>query len=275
MSPFSAVDASPDPAALIAYLDTTAAGLAGMKHYVAAAAGRAVPGGRVLDVGCGAGHDLALLAAAGLRPLGIDPSGAMLAAAADRAGAPAAPGGLVQGDGERLPFRSGSLDGCRIERVLQHVDRPDHVIAEVARVLRPGGFLAVFEPDWATLRFGDGATARIPPDRAPAPAPTSGPSPRGWGATTGRLRPRSCRCGSPTLRHGSRVSPTRTASASSTGWSSRRTPTPSPTIPSRSRPRWPGRWLRAGSTPPSPADGGCGSRRSTGRAGSGHRGPRC
>jgi SAM-dependent methyltransferase len=156
VSPFSAVDASPDPATLVAYLDTIAAGLAGMKHYVAAAAARAVPGGRVLDVGCGAGHDLALMAAAGLQPLGIDPSGAMLAAAADRAGVPAARGPLVRGDGGRLPFRSGSLDGCRIERVLQHVDSPERVIDEVARVLRPGGFLAVFEPDWASLRFGDG-----------------------------------------------------------------------------------------------------------------------
>jgi SAM-dependent methyltransferase len=154
MSPFSAVDASSDPAALVAYLDTTATGLAAMKQYMTAAARRGVPGGLVVDLGCGAGHDTALLAGAGLRPVGVDPSAAMLAAAATRLRLLGAPARLVQADGHGLPFRTASVDGCRIERVLQHVDDPDRVMAEVARILRRGGLLTVFEPDWATLRFG-------------------------------------------------------------------------------------------------------------------------
>jgi ubiquinone/menaquinone biosynthesis C-methylase UbiE len=166
MSPFSSVDASPEPAALVAYLDTTASGLAAMKHYMTAAARRAVPAGLVVDVGCGAGHDIALLAGGGLRPVGVDTSATMLAAAAERLRALAAPARLVQADGHRLPFRSGSIDGCRIERVLQHVDDPDRFTAEVARVLRPGGFLTAFEPDWAMLRFGAGE----PDDRVVARA---------------------------------------------------------------------------------------------------------
>jgi SAM-dependent methyltransferase len=165
-SPFSSVDASLDPAALVAYLDTTAEGLVAMKRYVAAAVGRAVPGGLVVDVGCGAGHDLALLARAGLRPVGIEPSATMLAAVATSA--PAAP--LVRGDGRALPLRSAAVDGCRIERVLQHVADPDRVVAEAARVLRPGGVLAVFEPDWASLAFGAAAVAADPRSTSPTDA---------------------------------------------------------------------------------------------------------
>ena len=55
-------------------------------------------------------------------------------------------------DASALPLRSGAVDGCRIERVLQHVDDPHRVVAEVARVVRPGGFLAIFEPDYSTFR---------------------------------------------------------------------------------------------------------------------------
>jgi SAM-dependent methyltransferase len=167
-SPFSSVDSSDDPAALVAYLAITADGLGAMKRYMAAAAGRAVPGGLVVDVGCGAGHDLALLGAAGLRPVGVDASGTMLAAS--RRTAPSAP--LVRAGGERLPFRSASVDGCRIERVLQHVRSPEHVMAEVARVLRPGGVLAAFEPDWASLAFGPRAAPQSTrsPERGPDPA---------------------------------------------------------------------------------------------------------
>ena len=149
MSHFSSVDHSPDPAGLVASLDRAAVWLGAMKAYMASAAGLAVPAGRVLDLGSGAGHDLALLADAGLRPVGLDPSAVMVAEAAGRLGPLAH---LVQGDGSALPFAGGSFDGCRIERVLQHVVDPEMVLAEVARVVRSGGFLAVFEPDWTSWR---------------------------------------------------------------------------------------------------------------------------
>jgi ubiquinone/menaquinone biosynthesis C-methylase UbiE len=149
MSHFSSVDDSPDPAALVASLDRSAVWLGAMKAYIAAAASLAVPGGRVLDLGCGIGHDLALLATAGVRPVGLDPSAVMVAEAARRLG----PGArVVQGVGRSLPFAAGSFDGCRIERVLQHVEDPELVLAETARVVRPRGFLAVFEPDWTSWR---------------------------------------------------------------------------------------------------------------------------
>jgi ubiquinone/menaquinone biosynthesis C-methylase UbiE len=154
-SSFSAVDDSPDPAGLVAYLDRAAFGLGAMKRYMATSPVRVAPGGLVLDVGCGAGHDLELLRESGFHPVGLDPSAVMLAESGRRL--PGIP--LVRGAGERLPFRDGSLDGCRLERVLIHVADPAMVLAEVARVVRRGGFVAVFEPDWTSLTIdGDDAS---------------------------------------------------------------------------------------------------------------------
>jgi SAM-dependent methyltransferase len=59
---------------------------------------------------------------------------------------------VVHAVGERLPSRAGSLGGCRIERVLQHVDNPSTVLAEAVRCLRPGGLLTVFDPDWSSFQ---------------------------------------------------------------------------------------------------------------------------
>jgi SAM-dependent methyltransferase len=63
------------------------------------------------------------------------------------------PAPLARAVGESLPLRDASIAGCRIERVLQHVPEPARVIAEVARCLRPGGIVTVFEPDWTSLRI--------------------------------------------------------------------------------------------------------------------------
>ncbi len=148
MSSFSDVDASLGVDRLISYLDVTDSFLAAMKAYVAVAARRAVPGGVVLDLGCGIGHDLVRLGDVGVRPVGLDASAAML----ERARLTAAGVPLVRADAARLPFGDGSLDGCRAERILQHVGAPAVVVTEIARVLRPGAFVAVFEPDYATFR---------------------------------------------------------------------------------------------------------------------------
>jgi SAM-dependent methyltransferase len=148
MSLFSSVDGvAPERAA--AYLERVARGQRGMKHYAAAAHARREPDGFVLDLGCGAGPDLVLLGGAGVRAVGVDPS-AFLLAEARRATAGAAP--LVRATGEALPFHDGSLGGCRIERVLMHVHEPAAILAEVARCLRAGSLLTVFEPDWSSFR---------------------------------------------------------------------------------------------------------------------------
>lgn len=149
MSGFSNVDRSANVDRLVGYLRATNDGLAAMKSYIVAAARRAVGEGTVLDLGCGLGDDLARLAAVGLRPLGIDTSSEVLRRADATLGSSVP---LIRSDGSALPLRNGTIDGCRIERVLQHVEDPDRVVAEVARVVKPGGFLAIFEPDYSTFR---------------------------------------------------------------------------------------------------------------------------
>ena len=143
MSLFSDVDGSGQVDTLLQYLDDTDRFMVAFKSYVVAAAGRYEPGGRVLDLGCGVGHDLVRLRAAGLTAVGLDPSAHALARA---------DGPVVRGDGARLPFLEDDFDGCRIERVLQHVQDPGAVLDEVIRVVKPGGFLAVLEPDHTSLR---------------------------------------------------------------------------------------------------------------------------
>ena len=153
MSEFTSVDDSSTPGRLLGYLERAAWELAAMKQYVATAASQAVPRGTVVDIGCGAGHDLVLLSDLALRAVGVDPSGVMTSAAAERLASAGLVSRLARADGSRLPFRTGAVDGCRMERVLQHAADPAAVLDEAARVLRPGGFLAVFEPDWTSLTF--------------------------------------------------------------------------------------------------------------------------
>lgn len=150
-SGFSAVDRAEDPGRLIRRLEESAVGLASMKHYMAvahlAAARRMRPGrAPVLDLGCGAGHDLAVLEALGVDAVGIDPSAIMVDAAASRGTSP-----VVRAAGERLPFADNAFGGGWIERVLMHVADPAPVVREVVRCVRPGGLLTVFEPDWSSL----------------------------------------------------------------------------------------------------------------------------
>jgi ubiquinone/menaquinone biosynthesis C-methylase UbiE len=146
MSDFSAVDRASDPRRLVEFLDESAVGLGAMKHYMAAAHAQPTPDGPILDLGCGAGHDLDLLAAVGVAAIGVDPSAVMLEAAAARSKT-----SLVRAAGEQLPFRDASFAGCRIERVLMHVAEPEVVLAEAVRCVRPSGLLTIFEPDWSAL----------------------------------------------------------------------------------------------------------------------------
>jgi SAM-dependent methyltransferase len=84
MSQFSSVDSSPDPGQLVHYLETAATAESGMKQYAAAAHALRRPSQLVLDLGCGAGHDLALLDHARVAAVGVDASRVMLAAATRR-----------------------------------------------------------------------------------------------------------------------------------------------------------------------------------------------
>lgn len=143
---FTDVDRSADPRALIERLDIARADMAENKARVTRLA-QIQPGDLWVDVGCGVGWDIADSEFA----IGLDASLSMLTEARRRQ--PKAK--LIAGDAARLPFADGILGGCRIERVLQHVPDPRRVLTEVRRCLCPGKRVAIFEPDWSSLRFRD------------------------------------------------------------------------------------------------------------------------
>src|SRR5947209_12443277 len=107
-------------------------------------------GGVVLDVGAGPGAITATLGHAagpdGLA-LGVDVSEPMLARAVRAAAAPQV--GFLRADAQRLPFRDQSFDVAVSIAVFQLIPDPAAALSEIARVLKPGGRLAVMIP---TLR---------------------------------------------------------------------------------------------------------------------------
>lgn len=96
---------------------------------------------RVLDVGCGEGQ-LSRLAAAGGATLvvGVDPTRAQIALAGQRAGGPL----YARSGADGLPFADASFDAVVACLVFEHIEAVDNAIAEVARVLRPGGQFLFF-----------------------------------------------------------------------------------------------------------------------------------
>ncbi|HWJ64554.1 MAG TPA: ubiquinone/menaquinone biosynthesis methyltransferase [Acidimicrobiales bacterium] len=109
-------------------------------------------GSIVLDLACGTGDLCRGLAGAGLRPVGLDLSYGMLAAA--RTDAP-----LAQADALRLPVPDGSVDGVTCGFALRNFAALEPFFGELGRVVRPGGRIAlleVAEPPNPLLRWGHG-----------------------------------------------------------------------------------------------------------------------
>jgi arsenite methyltransferase len=101
---------------------------------------RLPPGAAVADVGCGNGAAAEHLRERhGLRAVGLDPSGTLLAEGRRRS----ARLPLIRGQAQALPLAGGRLDAVFCECVLSLTGAPDSVLAEFRRVLRPGGWLAL------------------------------------------------------------------------------------------------------------------------------------
>jgi len=103
--------------------------------------------GIALDVGCGPGTVTASLARAagpGALTLGLDISEAMLARAVRAEAGPQI--GFLRADAQRLPLRDQTVDAVVSIAVLQLIPEPAAALAEIARVLRPGGRVALMVP---------------------------------------------------------------------------------------------------------------------------------
>jgi demethylmenaquinone methyltransferase/2-methoxy-6-polyprenyl-1,4-benzoquinol methylase len=108
------------------------------------------PGSLVLDVACGTGDLSTIAAARGYRVVGIDLSAGMIAAATHR-------GPKAQCDASALGLAGGAFDGVVCGYALRNFTDLPAAIEEAARVLRPGGRLAVLEvaaPRHGVLRIG-------------------------------------------------------------------------------------------------------------------------
>ena len=106
-----------------------------------------LPKHAIVDIGCGTGLGSAPLIENNYNVTGVDPSEAMLAVARERY--PQAK--WVRGSAEKLPFEAGSFDVAISAQAFHHAD-PQKAIAEIRRVLRPNGIVAIW---WKSLMSDD------------------------------------------------------------------------------------------------------------------------
>jgi len=125
------------------------------------------PGETGLDVGCGLAHlsiELARDVAPGGRIVALDNSGHMVGEAAARVAAAGLADAVTvrQGDATALDLPDASVDFVVAAQVYSYVPDVPRAVAEAARVLRPGGRLAVLETDWdlCTYESADPVLAR-------------------------------------------------------------------------------------------------------------------
>ena len=162
---FTQVDRAPDPAMFIESMDATARWRAVQRLRAWEAEHlRAGVGDAVLDVGCGTAdvlNDLALRVGDTGCAVGLDASQEMLSVASGRARALGATVEFQVGDAQSLPFADASFDVVRSERTLQWVKDPLGAVAEMVRVLRPGGRICLTDTDWRTLLIDHPSTVLV------------------------------------------------------------------------------------------------------------------
>lgn len=100
---------------------------------------------RVLDIGCGTGYAAWRFAQSGFEVVGMDVSAKFLGQAPSRIGARL---WYAVGDAMALPFMDGAFDGVASFDVIEHLPDAERALAEMGRVIRPGGRIVVICPNY-------------------------------------------------------------------------------------------------------------------------------
>ena len=126
-------------------------------------------GRMVLEVGCGAGVDLARFARGGAQVTGVDLSSSAIALARANFEQQGLTGRLEVADGEQLPFPDDTFDLVYAHGVVQYTAHPQRLIDECCRVLKPGG-QAIFQVyNRVSWLNGLGMLMRVPLEHEDAP----------------------------------------------------------------------------------------------------------
>jgi SAM-dependent methyltransferase len=140
------------------------------------------PSERVLDLATGTGWTSRLVAARGARVVGADIAGDLIAAARERAQMEGLDIEYRLGDAENLPFTDGEFDAVVSTCGIMFASRPEAAAAEIGRVTRKGGRIALttWLPDSNLFKMFLVMKPYMPPPPNPAP-----PSPFEWGKAEG------------------------------------------------------------------------------------------
>jgi len=143
-----------------------------------------VPGELVLDLATGTGWTSRLVARRGAQVTGVDIATGLLEDAERQAAAEQLRIRYLQGDAEELSFEDASFDAIVSTYGVMFASRPEAAAKEMARVIRPGGRIALttWTADGNVFKMFQVMKAYMPPPAAPAP-----PSPFEWG-NTDRIR---------------------------------------------------------------------------------------
>jgi SAM-dependent methyltransferase len=157
---YERVDDDPNVGVLIATMDDTAGWQATQQLRNWERSQLSLRSGqRLLDVGCGLGDAALSLAedlGAGGEVVGVDASAAMIAGARRRADGAKCRVRFAVGDALALDESTSRFDAVRSERCLQWLTDPEAAVAEMARVVRPGGLVSLLDTDWSTFEVDVG-----------------------------------------------------------------------------------------------------------------------
>lgn len=126
--------------------------------------GRYLPPGerlRVLDLGTGLGYLASVASRLGHDAYGIDIAAEMVVRANARCERLGIPVTITEGDADHLAFDDGSFDAVTERNVLWTMPRPAETLAEIRRVLRPGGVLLSMEAKWLPSRDAPVVTSAV------------------------------------------------------------------------------------------------------------------